>query len=161
MASVSRLVTFVDVADHVADPRRMSMSMSARHEAVLADGRRVLLLDDRGWSESGPPDIWAVTSVEAVADTARTVVGPDEPFGDHSYEDIAADHWCSWPPPFGRMESRRKPSNSGGCRTTSFSAVGCSRACAMSRATPASRSTAACLLTRQQSSRALRSAGGS
>jgi hypothetical protein len=27
------------------------MSVSARHEVVLADGRRVVLLDDRGWSE--------------------------------------------------------------------------------------------------------------
>jgi hypothetical protein len=45
------------------------------------DGRRVLLLDDRGWSASGPPGIWAVTSVEEIVDMARTVVGPDEPFG--------------------------------------------------------------------------------
>jgi hypothetical protein len=81
----------VDVTDQVADPRRISVS--ARHEAVLADGRRVLLLDDRGWSESGPPDVWAMTSVEDIVDTARVVVGPDEPFGEHSYEDMEADHW--------------------------------------------------------------------
>ena len=91
MAQVTSLVTFVDVVDRVADPRRVSVS--ARHEAVLADGRRVLLLDDRGWSESGPPDLWAMTSVEDIVDTARVVVGPDEPFGEHSYEDMAADHW--------------------------------------------------------------------
>jgi len=28
------------------------MSVSVRHEAVLMDGRRLLLLDDRGWSSS-------------------------------------------------------------------------------------------------------------
>ena len=71
------------------------MSVSARHEAVLGDGRRVLLLDDRGWGVSGPPDIWAVTSVEDVVATARVVVGPDEPFGGRSHEDMQADHWAS------------------------------------------------------------------
>jgi hypothetical protein len=68
------------------------MSVSARHEAVLVDGRRVLLLDDRGWCSSGPPNIWAVTSVEDIVDTARMVVGPDEPFGGRSHEDMEADH---------------------------------------------------------------------
>ena len=92
MTSVTSLVTFVDVVDQVADPRRLSVS--ARHEAVLADGRRVLLLDDRGWTESGPPDVWAMTSVGDIADTARVVVGPDEPFGGHSPEDMAEDHWA-------------------------------------------------------------------
>lgn len=27
-------------------------------------------------------------------DTARMVVGPDEPFGGHSQEDMEADHWA-------------------------------------------------------------------
>ena len=89
---MTRLVTFVDVDEEVFDVRRVSLS--ARHEAVLADGRRVLLLDDRGWSESGPPNIWALTSVEDVARTARVVVGPDEPFGGHSHEDMASGHWA-------------------------------------------------------------------
>jgi len=39
-------VTFVDVGGDVADARQMSVS--ARHEAVLVNGRRLLLLDDRG-----------------------------------------------------------------------------------------------------------------
>ena len=86
-----RIVTFVDVADDVADDRRISVS--ALHEAVLADGRRMLLLDDRGWSESGPPDVWAMTSVEDIVFTARTVVGPDEPFGRRTHEDMAIEHW--------------------------------------------------------------------
>lgn len=92
VAPVARLVTFVDVDGDVADARRMSVS--ARHEAVLVNGRRVLLLDDRGWSASGPPNIWAVTSVEDIVNTARMVVGPDEPFGGRSYEDMEADHWA-------------------------------------------------------------------
>lgn len=36
----------------------------------------------------------AVTSVEEVADTARMVVGPDEPFDGHSQKDMEADHWA-------------------------------------------------------------------
>ena len=92
MGVVARLVTFVDVNDLVADFRRMSLS--ARHEAVLVDGRHVLLLDDRGWTESGPANIWATTSVEDIVDTARTVVGPDEPFGGRSRLDMESDHWA-------------------------------------------------------------------
>jgi hypothetical protein len=89
VAPVVRLVTFLDVDDS-AGPRQVSIS--ARHEVELGDGRRVLL-DDRGWSGSGPPDIWARTSVEDVEFTARTVVGPDEPYGGRTYEDMAAGHW--------------------------------------------------------------------
>ncbi|MDX6320260.1 MAG: hypothetical protein QOF52_118 [Propionibacteriaceae bacterium] len=58
------------------------------------NGRRVLLLDDRGWSVSGPPNIWAATSVEDIVDTTRMVVGPDEPSDGHSHEDMEADHWA-------------------------------------------------------------------
>lgn len=87
---MTRLVTSVDVT--VADARQASLS--ARHEAELVDGRRVLLLGDRGWSVSGPPDVWAGTSVEDVVGTARVVVGPDEPFGRRSHQDMASDHWA-------------------------------------------------------------------
>ena len=109
MAAVTRLVTLVDVQDDVADPRQMSVS--ALHEAVLEDGRRVLLLDDRGWTSSAlrafwPPegadgesrrdqlDTWAVTSVEDIEETARVVVGPDEPAEGRSQADAEADHWA-------------------------------------------------------------------
>jgi hypothetical protein len=97
MARPVRLVTIVDVGDD-ADPRRFSVS--ARHEAVLDDGRHVVLLDDRGWSEElrGPgadavADIWAVTPQKRIAETARVVVGPDEPFGDRTQADMATGHW--------------------------------------------------------------------
>lgn len=93
MSALTRLVTYVDVdAENQADDR---ISVSARHEAELADGSQVLLLDDRGWSVSGPPNIWSWTSVEDIQRTTRVVVGPDEPFGDRSQEDMEADHWAS------------------------------------------------------------------
>lgn len=88
MTAVRRLVTFVDVDD----PRAGTVSVSARHEAELADGRRVLLLDDRGWSSTQP---WTAASVTEIEETTRTAVGPDEPFGDRSQHDMAADHWAS------------------------------------------------------------------
>jgi hypothetical protein len=93
--AVTRLLTLVEVAEEVADRRQMSVSV--RHEAVLADGRRLLLLGDRGWTSSavGFPDIWSTISVEEVEHTARTVVGPDEPFGGRSHEEMEAGHWSS------------------------------------------------------------------
>jgi hypothetical protein len=109
MSAVTRLVTFVDLADGVGDTRQMAFS--ARHEAVLLDGRRVLLLDDRGWTWSSliavqagasdrdstreqQPDIWATTSVEDIEQTARMVVGPDEPTNGYSQEDAEQGHWA-------------------------------------------------------------------
>jgi hypothetical protein len=86
------------------------MSVSARHEAVLADGRRVVLLDDRGWSEElrvlGDDEpssqergqveqlgIWAYETVDEIERTARDVVGPDEPFAGRTPADMEASHW--------------------------------------------------------------------
>ena len=91
--AVARLVTFVDVGDEMFPARQMSVS--ARHEAVLVDGCRLLLLDDRGWSASRNDELdpWADTSVEEIEETARVVVGPDEPFGGRSQQDMEADHW--------------------------------------------------------------------
>jgi hypothetical protein len=102
MAAVTRLVTLVDVNDENSDAHQMSVS--ARHEAELPDGRRVLLLDDRGWTSAAltassvgevidQPDIWAVTTVEDIEETARVVVGPDEPPEGRSQEQAEADHW--------------------------------------------------------------------
>jgi hypothetical protein len=109
MSAVTRLVTFVDLADGVGDTRQTAFS--ARHEAVLLDGRCVLLLDDRGWTWSSliavqagasdhdstreeQPDIWATTSVEDIEQTARMVVGPDEPTDGYSQEDAEQGHWA-------------------------------------------------------------------
>jgi hypothetical protein len=115
MATVTRLLTFVDINDaNDAGPDAHSMSVSVRHEAVLADGRRVVLLDDRGWSESqhvassrelseedrrrlerDSPGAWALETVEDIKRTARFVVGPDEPFDGYSQADMQAGHWAA------------------------------------------------------------------
>ncbi len=70
-----------------------SYSLSARHEAVLDDGRHLLLLGDRGWGASGPADIWSMTSVGDLEGMARMVVGPDEPPPGRSQADEEAGHW--------------------------------------------------------------------
>jgi hypothetical protein len=100
VATPRRLVTFVDLADEAAGLR----NLSARHEAVLADESRVLLLDDRGWTTAllhqcspggaRPGDLEDSISVEDVEDTARIVVGPDEPAEGGSQADAEADHWA-------------------------------------------------------------------
>jgi hypothetical protein len=102
MSVVTRLVTLVDLRDNDLGGQ---MSFSARHEAALEDGRHLLLLDDRGWSTSllrttadsdsaeDVPDFWDVTSREDIEETARQVVGPDEPFDGHAQEDMERDHW--------------------------------------------------------------------
>jgi hypothetical protein len=51
MSVVARLVTLVDLRD---DDLGGQMSFSARHEAVLEDGRHLLLLDDRGLEHIAP-----------------------------------------------------------------------------------------------------------
>ena len=108
MAAVARLVTLADLEDAGGDARHMSVSL--RHEAVLTDGRRLPLLDDRGWSMSlnhygaddgtpkaigvDTPDVWAMTSTEDIEQTARVTVGPDEPSGGGSHADMEAGHWA-------------------------------------------------------------------
>ena len=92
MRVVTRLVTFVDVDERTNDD---IISVSARHEVELADGSRVLLLDDRGWGSSGPRNIWTFTSLQDVVNTTRMVVGPDEPFDGRSWEDMEVEHWSA------------------------------------------------------------------
>jgi hypothetical protein len=98
-----RLVTSVEL-DDVEDPR--VQRFSALHEAELADGRRVTLLDDRGWSErvvrsdgrtvtaTEALEAWSSVTREEIEREARTVVGPDEAFGGHSQEDMEDSHWA-------------------------------------------------------------------
>jgi hypothetical protein len=73
VGSVRRLLTFADLDDR----GRRGHSISARLVAELADGSRVVLLDDRGWT-SGHGGVAGHTP-EEVEVTARMVVGPDEP----------------------------------------------------------------------------------
>lgn len=97
MVKVAHLVTIADLQEGF-DARHASVS--ARHEAVLDDGRRLLLLDDRGWSwrlggpgARGLTDPWWGASEREIVETARMVVGPDEAFGGRSQEDMAVGHW--------------------------------------------------------------------
>lgn len=99
MLRVVRLVTVADVAEPV---EARDFSVSARHEAVLDDGRRVPLLDGRGWTESlrgagasEVDDLWSLTQERHVVETARMVVGPDEAFGGLTQEDMAIGHWAT------------------------------------------------------------------
>jgi hypothetical protein len=70
-----RLVTTVSPGR--GDDRRWT-STAAHLALETDDGRRVTLLDDRGWASTAPPaEKWA--SRADVEETARTVVGPDEP----------------------------------------------------------------------------------
>ncbi|WP_165988441.1 hypothetical protein [Streptomyces sp. YIM 98790] len=94
--AVIRLVTHVDLDPAATDDRQLSVS--ARLEAVLADGRTRVLLDDRGWGSSlpgGGAGIRAYLSVEEIEATARTVTGPDEPAAGETHEQTAAAHWRS------------------------------------------------------------------
>lgn len=86
MTAVVRFETAVDL-DQPSD----TVSVSATLYAVLDDGRRVPLLDDRGWGTTGR---WDTTTVEEIEDTARTVVGPDEPVDGQTYEAAADAHWA-------------------------------------------------------------------
>lgn len=105
MTSVVRLETHAELEDDATD--RFRLSVSLRHEAVLSDGRRLLLLDDRGWSSSisrsSPDGIWSMTSAEEIEKTARVAVGPDEPPAGRSHEDMAADHWAMLAETLGRQ----------------------------------------------------------
>jgi hypothetical protein len=96
---VPRAVRLVTVADVAAPADPGDLAVSVRHEAVVDDGRRIVLQDGRGFTESlrGPGadrvDVWTSTSEDDLARTARVVVGPDEPYGDLTQADMEAGHW--------------------------------------------------------------------
>lgn len=94
MPIAERLVTFADVEDQAGDDDQAgdTVSVSAFLVIELTDGSRVLLLDDRGWASTGG---WDSTSVADIQETARMVVGPDEPSEGRSYEAEEALHWAA------------------------------------------------------------------
>jgi hypothetical protein len=98
MTGVERLVTVVEEDSHPADGE----AFTALLFAVLSDGSRVLLLGDRGWAQTtlrapGPPDAVEPAAPELyrqdIEETARMVVGPDEPLPGMDAETEAAAHW--------------------------------------------------------------------
>jgi hypothetical protein len=93
MTSVSHLVTHVDLDE--AATNTWCTSVSARLEAVLVDGRSLVLLKDRGWSwsSSGSVDAGTRISADDVEKDALVVVGTDEPNVGEIYEQKAAGHW--------------------------------------------------------------------
>ncbi|MFF3762716.1 hypothetical protein ACFYYR_01270 [Streptomyces sp. NPDC001922] len=95
MTAVTRLVTHVDLDEGATGARHVSVT--ARLEVVLADGRSLVLLNDRGWgwSSSAPTDTQLRISAEDIENDARMVVGPDEPNDGETHEQMAAGHWSS------------------------------------------------------------------
>lgn len=92
--SPRRLVTTVEIDVPVIKVN--SMSVSALLEVELTDGRRITLLDDRGWGGSMTGgDIWSFETVDGIAEDARVVVGPDEPPDGLTHEDAAVEHWTA------------------------------------------------------------------
>jgi hypothetical protein len=94
MASVTRLVTYAELDDAGTGARELSVS--ARLDAQLANGRRLVLLGDRGWSSwlhGGGAEIRAWISAEEIETDARMVVGPDEPGEGETHEQMEAGHW--------------------------------------------------------------------
>jgi hypothetical protein len=89
---VSRLLTFADIDKSQPDS---GFHVKARHELELNNGTRVLLLDDRGWGASPWKIAVTTMSLEDIERMTRTVVGPDEAYGDMSQEDMEADHWAA------------------------------------------------------------------
>jgi hypothetical protein len=97
MTRAIRLVTTADARD---TDTPTEISVAVRLDAVLDEGRTVTLLDGRGWTAAlrGPGaaeglDAWAGVTDREVEETARVVVGPDEPFGGRTQADMEADHW--------------------------------------------------------------------
>ncbi len=87
------LVTFVELEELDGS----TIHFSARLVAILSDGRRVMLLDDRGWSSrrsDGRRDDVHGRDREDIERSARMVVGPDEAYGGRSQEDMEEGHWA-------------------------------------------------------------------
>jgi hypothetical protein len=82
-----------------ADTTAPGISVQARVDAILADGRRLPVVDDRGWSEfvHGVHEIdvdpWTLQTAEGIGEGALMVAGPDEPVGDETHEDMEAWYW--------------------------------------------------------------------
>ncbi len=99
MGVVERLETLVEINDHDDHDDPRTMSVDARHEAVLPDGRRLLLLETAAGARRSiafrqrRPTSGLRCRVQDIEADARTVVGPDEPVEGRSWEEAEAAHW--------------------------------------------------------------------
>lgn len=87
MAVVSRFVSVVELAEGA---NSQGISVSVLLEAKLDNGQSLVVLDDRGWNSSQP---WDQAQPEQIQETARTVVGPDEPRGEQTMADATSAYW--------------------------------------------------------------------
>ncbi|PYI38480.1 hypothetical protein CVS30_10170 [Arthrobacter psychrolactophilus] len=87
MVTLSRFVSIVEANESSHSP---SLSVSVSLFAELKDGRLILVLDDRGWNSN---QRWAEATSAEIEQTARDVVGPDEPYGEQTMEEAIAAHW--------------------------------------------------------------------
>ena len=94
MSSPVRLVTYALLVEHTAE----RYSVDLRHVARLDDGREVPLLDDRGFSGTGSggrvDPSKSVGTREQIELNARTCVGPDEPVGQETWEQMLSSHYA-------------------------------------------------------------------
>lgn len=88
MAKISRLVSVAEANETHHPSAGLSVSVSLSVE--LDDGRSVVVLDDRGWNSN---QRWADATSAEIEQTARDVVGPDEPYGEQTMEEAIAAYW--------------------------------------------------------------------
>jgi hypothetical protein len=84
---VERLVTYATLRELTSS----RCSVDLRHIARLADGREIILLDDRGFTWAGP--VGVSLPLEQVELDARTCVGPDEPVDQLTSAHMDSSHW--------------------------------------------------------------------
>lgn len=86
MGPMRRFVSLVEID---GDEAARAVGLSVLHQAQLDDGPLLVVLDDRGWSANQD---WAMRAASEIRDTARMVVGPDEPL--HGPSQADAVHGC-------------------------------------------------------------------
>ena len=87
MAAVARFVSTAELAE---GSNSQGVSTSVLLEAELDNGQSIVVLDDRGWSSNQP---WDQAQPEQIRETARTVVGPDEPRDEQTMGEAIAAYW--------------------------------------------------------------------
>lgn len=87
MGIMRRFVSIVEI-DGVEAGRNAGLSVL--HQAQLDDGRLLVVLDDRGWSTNQK---CSMATASEIRETARMVVGPDEPLHGRSQADAVRGYW--------------------------------------------------------------------